>query len=147
MSFAVNRSLTTPRQIHFFRDLVLDKSTIESLIYRAAFSIYSWGAILDSLFSFSLNRKHFSLALNTLLSLKSLYPLLFQPRSSLNLLVSVLNLVIFMHSCILDLGFGFFETFWGFWDFCEIFGLGCVVLVMYAHALHSHCIITMFHAF
>ena len=30
---------------------------------------------------------------------------------------------------------------------CENFGLGYVVLMLYAHALHSHCIITMVHAF
>lgn len=111
-----------------------------TLIHRAAFSIYSLGAIQTSLFHFSLNRKHFSLTPYTLLSLKSPLPLLFQPRSSFNLLVSVLNPFIYVHSRILDLGFGFLKFFGGFW-------LGCVVLVMYAHALHSHCIITMFHAF
>ena len=49
-----------------------------------------------------------------------------------------------MHSCILDLSFGVFEIFW---DFCEIFGLGCVDLILYALALHIPCILTMFHAF
>ena len=49
-----------------------------------------------------------------------------------------------MHSCILDLGFGVFENFL---DFCEIFGLGCVDLILYAHALHIPYILTTFHAF
>ena len=54
-----------------------------------------------------------------------------------------------MHSCILDLGFGFLKIFeiFEFFFFVKFFGLGCVDLVIYAHALHSHYIITMFHAF
>ena len=40
-----------------------------------------------------------------------------------------------------------FWKFLGFWDFCEIFGLGYVDLILYAHALHILCILTMFHAF
>ena len=32
-------------------------------------------------------------------------------------------------------------------DFCEIVGLGIFDLILYAHVLHSHCILTMFHAF
>ena len=52
-----------------------------------------------------------------------------------------------MHSCILDLGFGVFENFWGFLDFCEIVGLGVDYLMIYDHALLSFSIITMFHAF
>ena len=52
-----------------------------------------------------------------------------------------------MPSCILDLGFGFLKKFWGFLDYCEIVGLGVVDLMLYAHALHSHYIITMFHVF
>ena len=118
----------------------LNRSSIETSIHWAAFSIYSWGVNQISLFSFSL-------APNTFLSLQSLYPRDFQPRSSLNHLVSVPKPLFFMHSCILDLGFGVFENCWGFWGFCEIFGLGGVVLLLYAHALHSYCIITMFHAF
>ena len=46
----------------------------------------------------------------------------------------------------LDLGFGVFENFLGFLDFCELFGLGVVDLMLYAHALHFYCISTMFHA-
>ena len=43
-----------------------------------------------------------------------------------------------MHSCILYLGFRVFENFWGFFFlyFCEIFGLGVIDLMLYAHALH-----------
>ena len=52
-----------------------------------------------------------------------------------------------MHSCILDLDFWVFENFWGFWDFCEIVGLGVNYLMIYDHALHSISIITMFHAY
>ena len=53
-----------------------------------------------------------------------------------------------MYSCILDLGFGFFEKIIGVFDiFCQNFGLGFVVLMLYAHELHSNCVITMFHAF
>ena len=118
----------------------LDRSSTKTSIHWAAFSIYSWGVNQISLFSFSLTP-------NTFLSLQSLYPRDFRPRSSLNHLVSVPKPLFFMNSCILDLGFGVFENCWGFWDFCEIFGLGGVVLLLYAHALHSHCIITMFHAF
>ena len=47
-----------------------------------------------------------------------------------------------MHSCIFRPRFWVFEKFWAFWDFSEIFGLGYVDLMLYAHALHSHCIIT-----
>ena len=54
---------------------------------------------------------------------------------------------IFMHSCIFYLGFGVFENFWDFLEFCEIFGLDVFDLILYAHALHSHCNLTMFHAF
>ena len=51
-----------------------------------------------------------------------------------------------MHSWILDLGFGFLKIFevFEFFFFVKFFGLGCVDLVIYAHALHSHYIITMF---
>ena len=35
-------------------------------------------------------------------------------------------------------------TFW--WVFCEIFGLGIVFLMLYAHAFYYICIFTMFHA-
>ena len=52
-----------------------------------------------------------------------------------------------MHLCIFNLGFRVFEKFWVFEIFCEIFGLGVFVLILYAHALHSHCILTMFHVF
>ena len=52
-----------------------------------------------------------------------------------------------MHSCIFYLGFGVFENFWDFLEFCEIVGLDVFDLILYAHALHSHCILTMFHAF
>ena len=52
-----------------------------------------------------------------------------------------------MHSCILDLGFGVFQNFLGFLDFCEIFGLCCDDLMIYDHALHFINIITMFNAF
>ena len=52
-----------------------------------------------------------------------------------------------MHSCFLDLGFGVFEIFWVFEIFYEIVGLGVFVLILYAYALHSHCILTMFNAF
>ena len=88
--------------------------SIDTSIHRAVFYIYSWGAISDSLFSFSLNRFHFSFTPNTLLPLKSLYPRDFWPRSSLNHLVSVLNPSFYMHSCIFYLGFGVFENFCGF---------------------------------
>ena len=49
-----------------------------------------------------------------------------------------------MHLCIFNLGFRVFEKFWVFEIFCEIFGLGVFVLILYAHALHSHCILTSF---
>ena len=52
-----------------------------------------------------------------------------------------------MHSCILDLGFEVFENILGFSVFLEIFGLGFVNLIIYDHALHPCCILTMFHAF
>ena len=52
-----------------------------------------------------------------------------------------------MHSCILNLGFGVFKILLGFCDFYEIVRLGLVVLMIYVHALHSHCILIMFHAF
>ena len=52
-----------------------------------------------------------------------------------------------MHSCILDLGFGGFQNFWGFWVFLEIFGSSFVYLMIYDHALHFISISTMFHAF
>ena len=42
---------------------------------------------------------------------------------------------------------GFSKNLGGFLVFPEIFGLGFVKLSLYAHALHSHCILTMFHAF
>ena len=101
---------------------MVDRSSIESLIHRDAFSIYSWGTILDSFFSFCLDRKHFSFAPNTLLSLESLYLLIFRPRSSLNLLVSVLNPFFFMHLCILGLGFGFLKFFGVFKIFVKFLG-------------------------
>ena len=101
---------------------MVDRSSIESLIHRDAFSIYSWGTILDSFFAFSLDRKHFSFAPNTLLSLESLYLLIFRPRSSLNLLVSVLNPFFFMHLCILGLGFGFLKFFGVFKIFVKFLG-------------------------
>ena len=52
----------------------------------------------------------------------------------------------------LDLGFlflFFLAIFWGFWVFfrCEYYGLGYVNLILYDHALHPQCIITMFHAY
>ena len=40
-----------------------------------------------------------------------------------------------------------FSKFWGFYDFCEIFGLGVDYLMLYDHVLHFFSIITMFHAF
>ena len=70
---------------------------------------------------------YFSLALYLSHSLKSHYPLHFRPISSSDHLVSSLKSSFFMYSCILDLGFGVFENFWGFWDFCEIVGLGVFV--------------------
>ena len=52
----------------------------------------------------------------------------------------------------LDLGFlflFFLAIFLGFWVFfrCEYYGLGYVNLILYDHALHPQCIITMFHAY
>ena len=52
-----------------------------------------------------------------------------------------------MHSCILDLGFGFFKIFGVFEFFMKFFGLGFVKLLLYGHVLHILYIITMFHAF
>ena len=52
-----------------------------------------------------------------------------------------------MHSCIFYLCFRVFENFWDFLEFCEIVGLDVFDLILYAHALHSHYILTMFHAF
>ena len=52
-----------------------------------------------------------------------------------------------MHFMLLDLGFGVFKSFWAFEIFCEMYGLGFVNLILYDHALHRHCIITMFHAY
>ena len=99
-------------------------------------------------FSLFLSRQIFlSLAPNTFPSLKSLYPLHFRPILSSDYLLCVLKSFIYMHSCILDLGFGVLEIFWSFWDFGEIVGLGVVVLTIYALELHSHCILTMFHEF
>ena len=135
MSFAVDRSSTAPRQIHFCRDLVLDRSSIESSIHWDVFFIYSWGAISDSLFSFSR------------LLLKSLYPLLFWPRASLNLLVSVINPFIFMHSCILDLGFGFLKNsgflrfLWNFWVGLCCFGNVCSCIAFSLHYNNVSCIL------
>ena len=77
---------------------------------------------------FFLDQNHLSLDPNTFPSLKSPHSLLFRPRSSLN-------------------PFGVFENSCSFWDFCKIFGLGWVVSILYAHASHIPCIITMFHAF
>ena len=53
----------------------------------------------------------------------------------------------FMHSCILNLSFEVFEKILGFLVFLEIFGLCFVNLIINDHALHSCCILTMFHAF
>ena len=52
-----------------------------------------------------------------------------------------------MHLCIFNLGFGVFENFWVFEIFCEIVGFGVFVFILYARALHFHCILTMFHVF
>ena len=52
-----------------------------------------------------------------------------------------------MHSCILNLSFEVFEKILGFLVFLEIFGLCFVNLIINDHALHSCCILTMFHAF
>ena len=52
-----------------------------------------------------------------------------------------------MHSCILDLDFGGFKFLGVFEIFCEIIGLDVVDLMLYVHALHSHCISTLFMPF
>ena len=62
----------------------------------------------------------------------------------IHLFVTVLVFSLFMHSCILGLGFGVFQKNWGFLVFPKIFGLGFVKLLLYSHALHSNnvsCII------
>ena len=147
LCFASDRSSIAPRQIHFCRDLVLDRSSTTSSIHWVVFSIYRLSTISDLIFLILSWQKLFSFTPNTFLSLQSLYPYDFWPRSCLSHLVCVLQPFIYMHTCILDLSFGVFENFWGFLDFCVIVGLGVVDLMLYAHALHSHCIITMFHAF
>ena len=74
---------------------------------------------------FSLDRKLSSLPPNSSHSLKSSLPLHFRPISSLDYLVRVLIPSFFMHSCILDLGFGVFQNF-----------LGCVVLIWWYMIMH-----------
>ena len=92
-------------------------------------------------------QKTFSLTPNSSHSLKNFYPCVLRPRSRSKHLVSVQIFSLFMHSCILDLGFGVFQNFWDFWVFLEIFGLGFMDLMICDHALHFISIITMFHAF
>ena len=103
------------------------------------------------LFHFSLltlNRSHFSLNSYFLLSLKSLLQSVSQPIPSKIHLVNDLDSLSFMHFMHLDLRFGVLKFFfWVFEFFCEIYGLGFVNLISYDHALHPHCIITMFHAY
>ena len=139
MSSTVDRSSTAPRPIHFCQDLMLNRSLIASSIHRAVFYIKRMGVIhISFFFSFSLDRNLFFLASNFYLSLKSLYPLKFRPRSSLKHLVSVLNPFIFMHSCIFRPSFWVFEFF--FWVF-EIFVkfLGWVMLI--CCYMLMHCIL------
>ena len=95
--------------------------------------------------SSSLSRqKLFPLTPNTSHSLKNFFPCVLRPRSWSKHWVSVLIFSLFMHSCILDLGYGVFQNIWGFWVFPKIFWLGFVKLSLYAHALHSHCILQCF---
>ena len=102
---------------------------------------------MDFIFHFSLSTehllsrpKHFSL---TQISL----PFTFFAYIKIKSLGKLPKTLIFHFSCILDLGFWVFDNFWGFWDFSEIVGLGVFDLILYAHALHSNCILTIFHAF
>ena len=54
--FAINITLTTPRQILFCWDLVLDKFSTDPQSIQLHFSIYSWGAILFSFLLSHLDR-------------------------------------------------------------------------------------------
>ena len=77
-------------------------------------SVYSLSANQISFLTSLSQQKIFSLTPNTSHSLKTFYPHVLRPRSSFKHLVSVLIFSLFMHSCILDLGFGDFQNFWGF---------------------------------
>ena len=127
---------------------MLDRSLIESLIHRAGFYIWSWGTIQTSLFSYLSQQISFSLIPNTVLSLKSVYLLKFQPRSSLNLLVITLKPFFFMHSCIFIhkvLGFwnflGFLKFLWNFWDGLCWFGDICSCIAFSLHYNNVSCIL------
>ena len=138
MSSIVDRSSTAPRPIHFCQDLMLNRSLIASLIHRAVFYIKRMGVIhISFFFSFSLDRNLFFLTSNFYLSLKSLYPLKFRPRSSLKHLVSVLNPFIFMHSCIFRPSFWVFEFFLGFLRFLWNFWVGLCWFVVICSCIAS----------
>ena len=138
MSSTIDRSSTAPRPIHFCQDLMLNRSLIASSIHRAVFYIKRMGVLhLSFFFSFSLDRNLFFLASNFYLSLKSLYPLKFRPRSSLKHLVNVLNPFIFMHSCIFRPSFWVFEFFLGFLRFLWNFWVGLCWFVVICSCIAS----------
>jgi len=108
---------------------------------------------LDTIFHFSLSTdtslsrpKHISLTQMSLPTTFSAY-IKFRSLGKLPKSFFFFFFHVFMHSCILDLGFGVFENFLGFRDFCGIVGFGVFDLILYAYELHSHCILTIFHAF
>ena len=58
------------------------------------------------------------------------------------------NLSFSCFSCISDLSFQYFWEFLGFLiSFFKIVGVGFQFILLYFHALHSKCILTLVHAF
>ena len=122
-----SRQLLNPSKC-FCRRQILDSTSTDELlsrfsarqistdtsIHRATISIQGLSAKLDFIFSSLSQQKTFSLALNTSHSLKNFYPCVLRPRSRSKHLVSVLIFSLFMHSSIINLGFGVFQNFWGF---------------------------------
>ena len=148
MFFAVDRSSTAPWQMNFYQDLELDRSwqIIWSIELRFLFKVRAHIKFHFSFLSLSIENlfshpKHFSL---TQISLPTSF-LAYIKIKTLGKFSNLLSFHAFMH--FRPRFWGFSKFLGGFWVFREIFGLGFVNLLLYVHALHSHCILTMFHAY
>ena len=102
----VDKFSTAPQQIYLSR-ISARQNLDRSSIHRDAFSLNRFSVKLDFIYLVLSRQKLFFHLPNTFFSLKTSYPLGFQPCLSISPLVCSLNPSFFMHFTHLDLGFGF----------------------------------------